>query len=433
MAPGSSGSSELHRTTGALMSTTGTTQRAPDCAPAMPQAEILHVDMDAFFASVEQRDDRALRGKPVLVGGRSRRAVVAAASYEARRFGVRSAMPVGEALRLCPAAIVVPPRHERYVEVSHAVFDVFLRYTPLVEGLSVDEAFLDVTGSRALFGDAVGIARAIKRGVVDATGLTASAGVAHTKFAAKIASDMNKPDGLTVVPEDERAFLAPLPIERMWGVGAKTAARLRALGYAVLGDLANARARDLEAWLGAWGLVAARLARGEDDRAVDPRGVAKSIGAEETYEEDLTSREEIDLRLLGQCARVAQRLLALGCSARTVVVKVKYADFTLLTRRASLPEPVRDTQSLHGAARALLGKFPLAGRRVRLTGISVAWLSPGPPPDGLFDDGTKKQRALEEVTRRVAERFEGAHLTRAALLGLDGDRANAVLPGRKRG
>ena len=384
--------------------------------------------MDAFFASVEQRDDPSLRGKPVLVGGRSRRAVVAAASYEARPFGARSAMPMGEALRRCPSAIVVPPRRERYEEVSRAVFEVFRRYTPLVEGLSVDEAFLDVTASRSLFGDGPAIARAIKSEVRAATELTASAGVATTKFAAKIASDMDKPDGLTVVPEDERAFLAPLPVERMWGVGPKNAERLRALGFRTLRDLAEANARTLESVLGAWGLVARRLARGEDDREVDPRGLAKSIGAEETYEEDLTTREQIALHLLDQCERVAQRLLVEGFSARTVVVKLKYADFTSLTRRASLPDPVMDTRSLHRAASALLDKFPLRDP-VRLTGIAVSGLSAGPPPERLFDDdGSKRQRALEEVTRRVAERMQGVKVTRASLLDLDAERPNASTP-----
>jgi DNA polymerase-4 len=201
---------------------------------------ILHVDMDAFFASVEQRDEPSLLGKPVLVGGPTRRGVVAAASYEARVFGVRSAMPMAEALRRCPKAIVVPPRGDRYSEVSAEVFAVFAKYTPLVEGLSIDEAFLDVTQSQSLFGDGEAIARAIKVDVEQKTGLTASAGVASCKFAAKIASDFQKPDGLTVVPDDVAGFLAPLPVERMWGIGPKTAPTLRRLGYRTLGDLANA-------------------------------------------------------------------------------------------------------------------------------------------------------------------------------------------------
>ncbi|MCW5833859.1 MAG: DNA polymerase IV, partial [Labilithrix sp.] len=232
--------------------------------------QILHIDMDAFFASVEQRDDPSLRGRPIVVGGAARRGVVAAASYEARVFGVRSAMPMAEALRRCRDLVVVPPRGRRYAEVSERVFDVFHEYTPLVEGLSLDEAFLDVTASRRLFGDGAAIARRIKEGVLEATGLTASAGVAPCKFAAKIASDLDKPNGLTVVPSDVAGFLAPLPIERMWGIGPKTAPTLRRLGYRTLGDLAKADPDALERALGSWGPEVRELARGNDPRDVVP-------------------------------------------------------------------------------------------------------------------------------------------------------------------
>src|SRR6185437_6837526 len=237
--------------------------------PRMPEPRrtILHVDIDAFYASVEQRDDPALRGRPVLVGGRSRRGVVLAASYEARPSGARSAMPMAEALRRCPEAIVVPPRHDRYADVSADVFAIFRRYTPLVEGLSVDEAFLDVTASGALFGDGEAIARRIKREIRDEVGLTASAGVAPCKFAAKIASDLDKPDGLVIVPDDVAAFLAPLPVERMWGVGPKTAPRLRDAGYATIGDLAAAEPSALATILGEAGAAhVGPLARGVDAR-----------------------------------------------------------------------------------------------------------------------------------------------------------------------
>lgn len=373
--------------------------------------------MDAFFASVEQRDDAALRGKPVLVGGRARRGVVAAASYEARRFGVHSAMPMAEALRRCPHAVVVSPRRGRYEEVSRTVFEVFHRFTPLVEGLSVDEAFLDVTESRSLFGDGETIARAIKAGIFEKTGLTASAGVAHSKFAAKIASDMDKPDGLTVVPDDVAAFLAPLPIERMWGIGPKTAPRLRELGFATLGDLARAPTAKLERLLGSWGTHVGALARGEDSREVDPSGVAKSIGAEITYEEDLTTRDQIERTLLDHAQRVAQRLTAEAMSARTVTIKLKYADFTLLTRRVTLPEPVSDTGSIFAAARSLLDKFPLVRARVRLTGVSVSALSEGGPAPTLFPDRqAERRRKLEGVLAEVKARFGDERVTRATLL-----------------
>jgi DNA polymerase-4 len=381
---------------------------------------ILHVDMDAFYASVEQRDDPSLRGKPVIVGGPSRRGVVLAASYEARPFGVRSAMPMAQALRLAPRAIVVPPRPGRYAEASAATFAVFRRFTPLVEPLSLDEAFLDVTASQALFGDGESIARTIKREVRADVGLTASAGVAPCKFAAKVASDLGKPDGLLVVPAGGVAdFLRPLPIERMWGVGPKTAPRLRALGYETLGDLARAGEDALERLLGAWGAHVARLARGEDERDVDPDGAARSIGAEVTYEHDVVGADAIRPRLLEHAERVARRLVRAGLSARTVTVKIKYADFTLRTRRATLPSPVNDTESIHGAAVDCLSRVPLEGRRVRLTGISVSGLVEGGPAPTLFPDpSADKRRTVEALAARIADKFGDEHaITRATLLG----------------
>jgi DNA polymerase IV len=384
--------------------------------------QILHVDMDAFYASVEQRDNPTLQGKPVIVGGRSRRGVVSAASYEVRRFGVRSAMPMAEALRLCPHAVVVEPKMSRYAEVSARVFAIFRRYTPLVQGLSLDEAFLDVTASRSLFGEGRGIARRIKDEIRAELSLTASAGVATSKFASKVASDLEKPDGLVVVPDDVAAFLAPMPIERMWGIGQKTAPRMRALGYATLGDLARAREKDLERALGSWGIQVGRLARGEDDREVDPSGLAKSVGAEQTYERDLTSRLDIERTLLVHAERVAQRLVEEGLSARIVVVKLKYADFTLRTRRVTLLEPVLDATSIHEAARRLLDGFPARHGGVRLTGVSVASLSEGPPPRLLLGgEVAEKRQKVEELVARVKERFGAEGMTRATLLEREQD------------
>jgi DNA polymerase-4 len=380
---------------------------------------VLHVDMDAFYASVEQRDDPALRGKPVIVGGRSRRGVVLAASYEVRPFGVRSAMPMAEALRRAPHAVVVPPRREAYAQASEAAFAVFLRYTPLVEPLSLDEAFLDVTASQALFGDGEAIARAIKQAVQTELSLTASAGVAPSKFVAKIASDLRKPDGLVVVrPDEVGAFLRPLPIERMWGVGPKTAPRMRELGLNTLGDLADANEASLERILGSWGPHAARLARGQDDRDVIPDGTARSIGAEETYEEDLLTPEAIGATLLDHSIRVARRLVRADLRARTVTVKIKYADFSIRSRSVTLPEAEQDTDALHRAALACLARVPLQGRRVRLTGVSVSGIETGPPEPRLFTDAAaERRRALEQVSARIADRFhdEGA-VTRASLV-----------------
>jgi DNA polymerase-4 len=381
---------------------------------------ILHVDMDAFYASVEQRDDPRLRGKPVIVGGRSRRGVVLAASYEVRPFGVRSAMPMAEALRRAPHAIVVPPRRDRYELASDQAFAIFRRYTPLVEPLSLDEAFLDVTASRALFGDGETIAGAIKRDVREELSLTASAGVAPCKFAAKVASDLRKPDGLVVVtPGEVAAFLAPLPVERMWGVGPKTSPKMRELGFQTIGDLARASEATLERVLGSWGLEVARLARGEDDRDVVPDALARSIGAEETYEEDLVGAEAIAPTLLEHSARVARRLVRSGLFAQTVAIKIKYADFTLRTRRVTLPEPVQDTDSIHRAAIGLLARVPLDARRVRLTGVSVSGIVEGDAPRTLFpDQGAEKRRKVEEVAARIAERFgDEDAVKRATLIG----------------
>lgn len=374
--------------------------------------------MDAFYASVEQRDDPSLRGKPVLVGGRSRRGVVAAASYEARKFGARSAMPMTQALRLCPDAIVVPPNMAKYAKVSAQVFEIFRRFTPLVEGLSLDEAFLDVTESRSLFGDGEEVARKIKAAILAETGLTASAGVAPCKFVAKIASDMRKPDGLFVVrPEEVRSFLAPLPIEAMWGVWKKTAPKLRAAGFRTLGDLAHADTRRLEELLGPFGPAAKALAQGIDAREVVPDRDPHSIGAEETFEHDLLDLESIERALLAQASRVALRLSEAGQVGHIVVVKIKYADFSLKTRRVSLPAPVADTQSIYGAARGLLRRFSSLDQGVRLVGVAVAGLADASATRSLFpDEKEMRARKLEEVRKEIAHRFGKKGLTLAALL-----------------
>jgi DNA polymerase-4 len=379
---------------------------------------ILHLDMDAFYASVEQRDDPSLVGKPVLVGGPSRRGVVAAASYEARRYGVHSAMPMAEAMRRCPHAVVVSSGLGKYAEESARIFAIFRRYTPLVEGLSLDEAFLDVTASRSLFGDGATIAARIRQEIRDEIGLTASAGVAPCKFVAKIASDLDKPDGLVVVGDDEsREFLAPLAIDRMWGVGPKAASTLRAAGFETIGDLAAATPDRLEVLLGSWGRSVQALACGIDDRPVVPGEDTKSIGAEHTFEHDLHAARDIERALLSQARRVAQRLVRNGLCGSIVTVKLKYADFSTKTRQQRLPDPVADTDSIHRAARALLLRFPDTARGVRLTGVSMSGLSLGPPPAVLFPDQQKLRRErLEHATRELEDRFGAAGLTRASLL-----------------
>lgn len=383
---------------------------------------ILHVDMDAFYASVEQRDDPALRGRPLIVGGPSKRGVVCAASYEARPFGVRSAMPMVEALRLCPDAAVVPPRHGHYARVSHQVFEVFHRVTPLVEGLSLDEAFLDVTGSEKLFGDGEKIARTIKDGIFEATGLCASAGVAASKFIAKLASDLDKPDGLLVVPQARaRAFLAVLPIERMWGVGQRTAPRAHEAGFHTLGDLASATDERLTETFGERGPYMGALARGEDDRPVVPDREAKSIGAEETYEHDLTRRDDIERCLLDQSVRVASRMHVAELAAHGVTVKIKLHDFKLLTRSVRMDVPVRDTDGLYEAAIRLLDRVELRGKRVRLTGVSASGLVPKENTRMLFPDERRvRGEKLEDVSAALRARFGDDAILRARLL--DGKR-----------
>ena len=378
---------------------------------------VIHFDMDAFFASVEQLDNPDLRGKPVLVGARSRRGVVTAASYEARPTGVGSAMSMVEALRRCPEAIVVPPRRARYSELSARVFEVFHRYTPLVEGLSVDEAFLDVTGSQALFGDGPEIARRIKQDVSSEIGLTGSAGVAPNKFVAKIASDMDKPDGLTVVPHDGGAeFLAPLPLERMWRVGPKARVKLRAAGLQTIGDLARADARTLQHLLGSWGPVARDLARGLDERPVVVGSPPKSLGSETTFEHDLTTAEALLKPILRQSMQVADRLVNKGLWAQVVTLKIKYGDHRIRTRQARLSRGVADTDAIFEVAGDLLTRFDALDTGVRLTGVSVSSLTKHPDAELFPDEERARRERLAATTRALRERFGAAGVTRASLI-----------------
>ena len=334
---------------------------------------ILHIDMDAFYASVEQRDNPSLRGQPVAVGGDpTKRGVVAAASYEARRFGVRSAIPMSRAVRLCPALIIVRPDFQKYRAISQQVFEIYRRVTPLVEPLSLDEAYLDVTENS--WGEALGVnvARRIKEEIRARTQLTASAGVAPNKFLAKIASGWQKPDGLTVIaPERIEAFLQGLPVDALWGVGPKTAERLRRHGIEKLTDVRARTIDDLRALVGSSAEWLRDLAQGHDPRAVNPNEARKSVGSECTYESDLTDlariRGEIE-----EMARDAARWLEKNAAyARTVVIKVRYDDFTTITRSQSEPTPTRDAEGIARRAVALLEKTDAGRRPVRLLGVSV--------------------------------------------------------------
>jgi DNA polymerase-4 len=338
-----------------------------------PIRRILHIDMDAFYASVEQRDKPELRGKPVAVGGDpNRRGVVAAASYEARKFGVRSAIPMARAVRLCPQLIVVPSDFKRYREASETVFEIFRSVTPLVEPLSLDEAYLDVTENA--WGETLGkvVAQRLKAAIREATGLTASAGVAPNKFLAKIASAWKKPDGLTVIaPERVEHFLQKLPVDALWGVGPVTAARLRERGIDRLVDVRTVSDEVLRDAVGSSAEWLRELAAGIDDREVEPDRETKSSGSENTYAQDLTDIIEIRLEIDGMARDAAKWLEENALVCRTVTIKVRYSDFTTITRSHSRTPATRDSEEIAQRAVKLLDRTEAANRPVRLLGVSV--------------------------------------------------------------
>ena len=354
----------------------------PDAEDPPPQRKIIHVDMDAFYASVEQRDDPALRGRPVAVGGSRARGVVAAASYEARAFGVRSAMPSVTAIRRCPELLFVRPRFEVYSAVSRQIREIFAAYTPLIEPLSLDEAYLDVTEDQLGLGSARAIAADIRARIRAETGLTASAGVSYNKFIAKLASDQNKPDGLCVIPPGKgAAFVAGLPVKRFHGVGPVTAAKMEWLGILTGADLAAHALPFLQAHFGSYADYLYRAARGIDDRPVRSHRVAKSVGAERTFETDLSAREDLHAAL----ARVAEaawvRIDRHGANGRTVTMKLRYADFRTITRARSFPRPVTDQAAfLQAGVELLAGEMPLP-MGVRLLGLTLSGMTEPEPED----------------------------------------------------
>jgi DNA polymerase-4 len=335
--------------------------------------KILHIDMDAFYASVEQRDNPALRGKPVAVGGDPTvRGVVAAASYEARKFGVRSAIPMSRAVRLCPSLIIVHPDFQKYRTASQQVFEIFREVTPLVEPMSLDEAYLDVTENCWHEPLGVTVARRIKALIKEKTQLTASAGVAPNKFLAKIASGWKKPDGLTVVPPERiESFLQGLPVDALWGVGPVTAARLREHGIEKLIDVRARSVDELTAIVGMHAEWLIELAHGRDARAVEPNRPSKSAGSEQTYATDLSSVEEIRREIDEMARGVAGWLTKKGKTAHTVTIKVRYADFTTVTRSQSAPHATADADDIAARAVKLLEKTEAGQRAVRLLGVSV--------------------------------------------------------------
>ena len=341
----------------------------------MKPKKIIHLDMDAFYASVEVLDNPGLKGKPVIVGGSKQRGVVSSASYEARKFGVHSAQPISKAMSLCPEGVFLPVRMCRYQEVSDQIVEIFRRFTPLVEPLSIDEAFLDVTGSTRMFGEPEEIARKIKNLVKEQTGLTVSAGVAPLKFVAKIASGLNKPDGLIVVPPEKvQEFLDPLPIAMLWGVGGATQKVLAALGVKTIDDLRHIPVDILTAKLGKNGLHLHLLSQGIDEREVETDDEVKSIGQEETFAEDIIDTESAQRKILSLASKVGRRLRKEGLRGKTITLKVKYHDFVQITRSMTLPEVTDDGREITQVGYLLLKKTEAGTRSIRLLGVSVSQL-----------------------------------------------------------
>ncbi len=395
---------------------------APRHHLAMTRARlsIIHVDLDAFFAAVEQRDHPELRGKPVIVGGDPRsRGVVSTCSYEARKFGVHSAMPLRTALSLCPGGIFVPVDGAKYQRVSREVMTVLRRFTPVVEQVSIDEAFLDVAGSEALFGPAQEIARRIKAAVVETTGLTVSVGVATNKLVAKVGSDLRKPDGLVVVePGEEASFLAPLEIRRLWGIGPRTAERLHGLGIATIGELAALPAETLTRALGDHGATLHDRALGIDSDPVIGGGeAAKSVSHETTFAVDVTDPAEIDRTLLALTEGVSARLRASGMRAATVAVKIRDSQFRTITRQKHLAEPSDLTDTIWRAALEL-ARPEVRGRKIRLLGVAATQLG-APEQISMFEVVDARQRRVVDATDAVRRRFGDRAVTRASLLHRD--------------
>jgi DNA polymerase IV len=384
----------------------------------MDARTILHVDLDAFFAAVEQRDRPELRGKPVIVGGGgpNQRGVVSAASYEARAFGVHSAMPLRTAGRLCPHGVFLPVDGTKYQAVSKDVMAILRRFTPLVEPISIDEAFLDVTGSRALFGDGATIGRRIRAEIRTEVGLTASVGVATTKLVAKIASDLRKPDALVVVaPGDEMTFLAPLPITRLWGVGAKSAVALTDYGVRTIGDLAALPDDLLIRRFGKHGASLGERARGVDSDPVGGRDAAKSVSHEHTFDVDTSDREVIERTILGMAEGVAGRLRDSGVKASTVTVKIRDSSFRTITRQRTLPEPTDLTEPIFRTA-IELARPEVRGLRIRLLGVAASGLGERDQL-ALFAADDPRRRRVVEAADEVRHRFGERAITRARLVG----------------
>lgn len=366
---------------------------------------IMHVDMDAFFASVEQRDDPALQGKPVIVCGKSRRSVVATASYEARAFGVHSAMPLSQAKRLCPHGCFVAPRFEAYREASDAIHQVMLHYADAYEPISLDEAFLDISGMGSQYPTLGSIGRAIKEEIRCAVHLTASVGIAPNKFLAKMASDMNKPDGLCIIPYGrEQEVLAPLPVRRLWGVGSVTEKKLLAAGFRTIADIQEAAPEKLSALLGNQGPLLKALSLGIDERPIISSRQVKSIGDESTYEYDLTDRPTIDREIAIHSDIVAQRLRRHDLAARTISLKIRFASFKTIMRSLSLEEGTNLQETIDSACQTLLSRIPLT-EGIRLIGVTASNLGAPLSIPSLFSDKAEKRARAAKAMDSIQEKY----------------------------
>ncbi len=381
---------------------------------------IVHVDMDAFYASVEIRDNPQLAGLPVVVGGSpTGRGVVAAASYEARRYGVFSAMPAVQVKRRCPNAVFVRPRMKHYAAVSKQIREIFFRFTSLVEPLSLDEAFLDVGGSEKLFGSGASIAEQIRRAIKQELGLTASAGVAPNKFLAKLASDLNKPDGQVVVdPNRIQEFLDPLPISRVWGVGKQTLKKFERLGVYTIAQLRNQSIESMKRLFGVNSDHFYRLARGIDSRPVVSDRIAKSVSHESTFSHDLEDRDAMRAWLLELTEQVARRIRRHEVRGKTVNLKIRFSDFQTITRAQSLPEPTSSTQEFARVVEEVFARLVLEGRSVRLLGVGISNLVRKEKQQGLLFDGDKRASAdrLDSVQDSIKEKFGNKAVRRASSL-----------------
>lgn len=366
---------------------------------------IMHVDMDAFFASVEQRDDPALQGKPVIVCGKSRRSVVATASYEARAFGVHSAMPLSQAKRLCPHGYFIAPHFEAYREASDAIHQVMLHYADAYEPISLDEAFLDISGMGRQYPTLSSIGRAIKEEIRSAVHLTASVGIAPNKFLAKMASDMDKPDGLCIIPYGrEQEVLAPLPVRRLWGVGSVTEKKLLAAGFRTIADIQEAAPEKLSALLGNQGPLLKALSLGIDERPIISSRQVKSIGDESTYEYDLTDRPTIDREIAIHSDIVAQRLRRHDLAARTISLKIRFASFKTIMRSLSLEEGTNLQETIDSACQALISRIPLT-EGIRLIGVTASNLGAPLSIPSLFSDKEEKRARAAKAMDSIQEKY----------------------------